>query len=387
MGLNFKKNILPFIISISIGIILTEITLWIFFPIDDPYEEYKTDKKLTFRFIDSQFQPHQKYVFYCEKELSGMQDSARFTTNNYGYRGDELIEPKPENEYRIFLVGGSTTECLFLDDTLAVTNLLQNKLNDMIDTDKEIKVYGAGKSGDKTYDHIAMISHRILHLEPDMIIIFTGINDLAAAIYNKDYTHGQVYDIVPKLNLVNLFRYAMTEFQINRRIYYTFQPLFYQQSEETIQMAIAFKSDYKNLVAMKKKHPVSDKRPRTDLHSYRLNLETVIAMARIHDVDMVFMTQASTWNSKIDPKTYDWNWITYKNKVHYKEQYMDEALEQYNDVLKDLAATFNIPIYDLSSEIPKSLEYFYDDCHFNIKGADFASTRLAQFMAQNCQIH
>ena len=93
-----------------------------------PMKNSKTGKRLTFRYIDSQFQPNQHYVFHCEKELSGVQDSARFTTNNYGYRGEELIEPKPEDEFRIFMVGGSTTECLFLDDTLAVTYHLQNKL-------------------------------------------------------------------------------------------------------------------------------------------------------------------------------------------------------------------------------------------------------------------
>ena len=382
---SFKKNILPLIISIAIGIILTEITLKIFFPIDDPYEKFKTGKRLTFRYIDSQFQPHQHYVFHTEKELSGLQDSARFTTNNYGYRGEELIEPKPADEFRVFMVGGSTTECLFLDDTLAVTYLLQKRLNEFIDTDKKIKVYNAGKSGDKSYDHIAMISQRILHLEPDMIIIFAGINDLTAAIYNKDYTHPQVYDVFPELNMINLFRYALTEFQINRRLYYALQPFFYHQSDEDIQMAIGYMSDYKHLVAVKKKHPVSDKRPRTDLPHYKTNMETIIGMCEIHHVPLVFMTQASSWNSKIDPNCYDWNWITYKNKVHYKEEYMDEALETYNDVMKDLGQTYNIPVYDLAAEIPKSLEYLYDDCHFNIKGSEFASTRLAQFMAQNCQ--
>lgn len=378
-----KSTVLPIVISVAIGILLTEITLQLFFRIDDPYEKYKTGKKLTFRFIDSQFQPDQKFVFYTEEELSDMPDSGRYSTNNYGYRGDEIIEPKPDNEYRIFMVGGSTTECLFLDDTLAVTYHLQNKLNDLIPSGKEIKVFGAGKSGDKTYDHIAMISHRILFLEPDMIIIFPGINDLAAAIYNKDYTHPQVYDIVPEINFMNMIRYALTEFQIGRRMYTVLQPLFYDQSEETIQMAIAYKSDYKTLVDMKKKHPVSDKKPRTDLESYRLNLETIIGMAQIHAVDLMFMTQATSWNSQIDSNCYDWNWITYKNKVHYKEEYMDAALETYNDVLKNLGREYSIPVYDLAADIPKSLEYFYDDCHFNVNGSDFASTRFADFIANN----
>ena len=52
-----------------------------------------------------------------------------FTTNNMGFRGDELTMPKPANEFRIFMVGGSTTECLYLDDSKALTRVLQNELN------------------------------------------------------------------------------------------------------------------------------------------------------------------------------------------------------------------------------------------------------------------
>jgi hypothetical protein len=31
----------------------------------------------------------------------------------------------------------------------------------------DVRVYGAGRSGDKSFDHVAMVAHRIAHLEPD----------------------------------------------------------------------------------------------------------------------------------------------------------------------------------------------------------------------------
>ena len=108
--------------------------------------------------------------------------------NEYGFRGDSVIVPKPKEEYRIFMVGGSTTECLYIDDSLAVNKQLQDRL-----LDKNAKVYGAGKSGDDTPDHLAMIGHRILHLDPDMIVLFCGINDLRSLNNGYDFTHRNTF--------------------------------------------------------------------------------------------------------------------------------------------------------------------------------------------------
>lgn len=382
-----KKNILAIFFSLLIGLGLTEITLQLFFPIEDPYKAFKQGKRLSLRYIESQFEPDQSFRFYSEPGLSGLEDSSRFTTDNYGFRGPYLEIPKPKNEYRIFMVGGSTTECMFLDDSLAVTQLLQDDLNQTLPDSIQVKVYNAGKSGDKSYDHLAMISQRILHLQPDMIIVFAGLNDLTAALYNVDYSHKPVYEVHPALNFINMARYFLTQFQVPRRLYYLFQPIFGKKSDEEIQMAISFKSNYKKLVALREKHPVSDKHPRTDLEPYERNMQSIIGLAKIHNIKLVLMTQAVTWNSQIDPEINKWHWITYKNGTSYREDYMDQALEQYNGVTKKLGQEFDIPVFDLAAVMPKSSEYFYDDCHFNIEGSKRAARLLSDFILKNEQIH
>ena len=378
-----KKNILAMIFSIAVGLLLTETALQLFFPIEDPYQKHKDGKRLSLRYIESQFLPHQDWTFYCEPQLSGMADSARFTTNNLGFRGPELIRPKPADELRIFMVGGSTTECLFLDDTLAVTHLLQDKLREFYADSLNVKVYNAGKSGDKSYDHIAMLSHRILHLQPDLVIIFAGINDLTAAQYDKDYIHMPVYDVYPDLNIINLARYFLTEFQLPRRLYYIFQPIFAAPTPEQIQMAIEFKSNYKGLVALKESYPISDTPPKLDLPPYRRNLESIVGLCESHSVQLVFMTQAVTWDSRIDPDVTDWQWITYKNGHHYKEEDMARAMAEYNLVMKSVAEKYDLPLFDLPEYMPKSLEFFYDDCHFNIAGSKRAAKLLSEFLHDN----
>ena len=117
-----------------------------------------------------------------EDGLPGVKGPNVFTTNNMGFRGDELTMPKPANEFRIFMVGGSTTECLYLDDSKAITRVLQNELNQQPLNNLTVKVYNAGKSGDAIDDHCSMIVQRIVQLQHDMIILFAGINDLTRSI-------------------------------------------------------------------------------------------------------------------------------------------------------------------------------------------------------------
>ena len=64
-----------------------------------------------------------------------------------------------------------------------------------------------------------MIVHRIIQLQPDMIILFAGINDLTRSVNNYDYLH---YIQTGPLDRFRQLRYLATESQIVRRFYYLF---------------------------------------------------------------------------------------------------------------------------------------------------------------------
>jgi len=376
------KNILALGITLLVMVVAAEIFLWLFFPIGDPYRLWKEGQVVESRYIESQFQPNQRYDFYPEPEMSGMGEKARFTTNSLGFRGAEIVLPKPPDEFRIFMVGGSTTECVYLDDSLAVTQVLETYLKGRLSDAVAIKVYGAGKSGDRSYDHLAMIGQRIIHLQPDLIIVFCGMNDLTAAIYNADYLH------LPQINgarisFFSLIKYTLTEFQLPRRLYYAYKGIAKVSSGDELLQSISFKSDYKKKVELRKTAPQTDKPPRIDLVPYRENLQSIIGLARAHHVKLVFMTQATTWNSSVDPRTDDWIWGTYKDGVTYRTDLMDSAMNAYNNALREVAIPNNVPVFDLALLMPKSLDYFYDDCHFNIPGAKKAGDLLGAFLIEN----
>lgn len=372
-----KRNIIWIGLSIVIGVVLTEIALSLFFPVPDPNADRKS--RLPDReYIESQFFPKEAYVFYPEAGLSHMSEATRFTTDNKGFRGGNLIMPKPPDEYRIFMVGGSTTECLYLDDDATITADLERYMIAQHPDGLRVRVYNAGKGGDKSYDHIAMISQRIVHLQPDMIIVFAGINDLLAAMAGVDYTH---YSDARRttFSFTDLLGLLATEFQIPRRL----ALIFHKRSDLEIRQALPFHSDYRRLVELRKSYPLSKTFPKTNLPAFETNLRSIIGIARANNIKLVLMTQPTTWNSKIDAGVAEWHWMNCVDKVSYHEAHMDRAMGQYNDVTRRLASEFNVPLIDLARALPKSSEIIYDDCHFNVVGARVAAEYIGKQLGAN----
>ena len=364
-----------FLLTSVLCVALTEFTLGLFLPVPDPYAKLKRSIKTINQVIRSEFQ--RNYVLHTQPEegLPGVRPHNVFTTNNMGYRGDYLHTPKPTNEFRIFMVGGSTTECLYLDDSDSINTVLQNELQTHLPKSLNIKVYNAGKSGDATPEHISMIAHRIIHLEPDMIILFSGINDLSRSIVNYDYLH---YVETTPNSKYTLLRFLATEFQIPRRMYYVLKHI--APTERQILEVITGKTNFHPKIELRKSVPISKSRPRTDVATYARNLVTIVGLGKAHEIQLVFITQASTWNSSIDSEAKNWHWMLYRRGVTYREEFMNEALEAMNDAMRQVAIQHRVPRYDLSILIPKSVKYFYDDAHFNVEGAKWAGEGLASYI-------
>lgn len=379
-----RGNIALVLMSTVLSIIAVEAMLRAMAPIADPYKLHKRRPNVVQTYFRSSFPPNMRVRLSTEEGLPGMDGrETMFTTNNVGLRGDSLPMPKPADELRVFVVGGSSTETLYLDDRQAMTRILEDRL-DTIVSGKRVKVYGAGKSGAKSYDHIEMIAHRLVHLDPDALIVFAGINDLRAAMYDRNYLM-----LPPALgapdtewSLMQLLRFAMTEFQLGRRLFSLLKPDEYRDAVEQITL----RSNFRRSVRMREALPVSVRAPRVDVAPYRNNLISIVGIARAHGIDLVFLTQATTWNSRVDSEIAKWHWMTAGQDSAYREEALDQAMETYNDAVRAVAAEFDVPLFDLARLLPKSGEYFYDDVHFNPRGAATVGARLALFVSENTRL-
>ena len=126
---------------------------------------------------DFEFNPGyvKEKIFPCE-ENSMSEECFKKTYNSLGLRGDEIKKEKPDNTFRIFAVGGSTTFGHAALDSETWPALLQQIINEKI-TGKKIEVINAGISGGTSESGYNLIKNKLLSFDPDLIIMYDGWND------------------------------------------------------------------------------------------------------------------------------------------------------------------------------------------------------------------
>lgn len=98
--------------------------------------------------------------------------------NEYGFRGEAPVVPKPEGRLRLWVLGGSTCFDIYArDDASAWPSLAAAKLEAAL-PDREVDVVNAGIPGE-----VMLGSRDDLHrlgptLSPDYVVIYHGPNDL-----------------------------------------------------------------------------------------------------------------------------------------------------------------------------------------------------------------
>ena len=130
---------------------------------------------------------HLPFPHYIEN-----QHTSTFNINNFGFRGDDISYEKPENTYRIFVVGGSTTlGAGSTNDDTTIPGYLQTFLNQK-DLQYNIEVINAGISAYFSLTETNLIKNKLINFKPDLIIVYDGWNDIETDIENH---LGETYQI------------------------------------------------------------------------------------------------------------------------------------------------------------------------------------------------
>ena len=168
-----RKIIIPII---SIAILLVGIEVYVNYSIaelDCGLEKHETFKELP---QDVKNQRCQEvfglgYVFDRVKQSTEV-----IHTNSDGFRGYEITLEKPENTYRIFMVGGSTTYGDGIEDAGTMPFFLQKKFSSL-DLGFDVQVINAGIPRAFSEGEVKLIKDRLLQYEPDLFVVYDGWND------------------------------------------------------------------------------------------------------------------------------------------------------------------------------------------------------------------
>ena len=110
------------------------------------------------------------------------QHNGTININQEGFRGIEILKEKPDNTFRIFVIGGSTTFGLYTtSDNSTIPGFLQEMFNEQ-NLPVKIEIVNAGIASAFSYTETMYIQEKLIEFQPDMFIIYDGYNDL-----NREY--------------------------------------------------------------------------------------------------------------------------------------------------------------------------------------------------------
>ncbi|MGH7452297.1 MAG: SGNH/GDSL hydrolase family protein [bacterium] len=329
--------------------------------------------------------------------IRGVQEKFRYSINRQGMRGDDYPENSPA--YRIFMMGGSTTICSFLDDSKAWPALVQKKLPRTADG-RVVWVGNIGKSGLSTRSHVLQMTHLTPQYAADAIFVLTGINDLVLRIWGDEN-----YDPHFLNNAENKRELMFNTFTILPDSLYPFYKHFgiwklarraksYSRnyiSKESLFAEIARSRD------LLRYGRAIDTLPDLEsaLEEYAGNLAQIVQAARQQNLRLVMMTQPVWWNPRLTAEQrasllplgsigYSAPSIKYD---YYSVEILAECMRLYNDKLVSTCRQFGVECIDLASRVPQTTQVFYDDCHFTEFGAELVADIVVDYLDNKPPFH
>ena len=125
------------------------------------------------------------------------------------------------------------------------------------------------------------------------------------------------------------------------------------------------------------------------LLEYERNIKELIRICRESKSEPIFMTQPSIWREGF-PEDQEWilwmggigDYLEQPGSVYYSIGMLGEAMEKYNTVLLATCESEGVDCLDLASTLPKDLDTFYDDVHFNKSGAQRVRDALGAYLLE-----
>jgi lysophospholipase L1-like esterase len=308
-----------------------------------------------------------------------------FTTNELGLRGPAIPQ---SSAYKILTLGGSTTECMDLDDSEEWPHLLMAKLNSGQSV-VQAWVANGGVSGYTTAEHLAFLKRISALASANVYIFLIGINDLQATLAVRGGSSSQMLDsAVAQMDRRWLagargqrpyFRRLLL-FQIARRVGTLWQA---RNTHDAVESRTRTTEQF--YLAQRQQRKRAPRVPLPDLSiglaEYRQRIDALDVQCRLLQKRCIFLTQPALWANPTEADE-ALMWFGWVGPVDHPDGYLTSqdafrALTEYNSSLLQDCAQRHMECYDDSAILSSDTRNFYDDVHFTRTGAEHLASYLS----------
>lgn len=321
-------------------------------------EQY--DRFVLFTDLDASeyaFAPHPYLSYYPNPNYHRGQTSH----NSLGYRGDEFPLEKPVGVFRIVALGGSSTYDVSIESNADIfTAQLEQRLREEYGYEN-VQVINAGVPGYNSWEILVNLEFRVLDLDPDLVIIYEGTNDVHARMVVPSAYRGDDFGRRASWNVPPV---AWWEHSALLRIVSRALNRTRQVSIDDFVSAPTYVSwPYESRLKEGNLDPAEVLKENPPIY-FRRNLENMIAVAQAHNVQILFST---------------WAHSPYLND-YASTDYYQAGFKENNDVVKAVASERDIPVFDFAAVMPQEAIYWADGRHVNEAGALIKARLYAQYI-------
>ncbi len=321
--------------------------------------------------------PRNRKMIFTNTRIPVLEKRIVHTKNSLGFRGPEMPADFGDR-LSMIAVGGSTTECFFINDSSCWTAVLARELSKDF---SKIWVDNAGYQGHSTFGHFILINDYIKYLHPRYVLLLVGCNEINRydiardeSVAGSGSTHSAWGWLKRNSELIALALNIQRKLLADR-LHVTDNYLdpkspanrFFSLSGRQIDSALSAQK------------PI--------LWASRKRLEKILDTCQQNGMHPVLITQPSLLGKGRDPLT-QMDLVNFQAGPGYNGLLAWKLQEQYNDVTRSVAAQKHLLLVDLAHEMPGSTLYFYDPIHFTNQGcakvADILAPRLDSLLRQEC---
>ena len=149
-----------------------------------------------------QFDPGIRYVLLPNQR--GWIDDGFVTTNSLGFRGRELVSPKPRGQFRMVAIGDSLTFGWGVNDNDTFCAQLEQLLRRRFPA-SDVDVVNLGVGGYDTHQEVALLKRNVARLQPDMVLVGFYSNDVPEAFDDQETAQAaETGDVSPTGRILHL---------------------------------------------------------------------------------------------------------------------------------------------------------------------------------------
>jgi lysophospholipase L1-like esterase len=365
-----------------LSLAVAEIGLRWFHPLPDPYRKRRTWHPYLPTWIGAEGEE----TVLNTRGLHGVPYSeVKIRRSAFSYtdgREELALRPKSPDEFRVICIGGSTTECYGLDLHDSWPGVLQTLLQKEYGDKKKVSCANLGVVDTPLKTYLATLAHYGIHLQPDVAILLVGVNDLGLGVkFPDDPTFEVSFDPFSRNNLGSSPEWQnvlATRSQLGRHLRLLVkprEPLWPRKDDPR------FFAGHTRSPASCDAVDLSFTFDPAAVRQYAANLRSAAGVCQSNGCRLLVLTGPTLWRTdKMTDEELEQLWVRPKrgaNRV-LAAATCRRMLDARNEMTRSVCREANIPCLDLAAMVPSSLEYFYDDVHFNVAGARFVAGKIAK---------